>query len=155
MYILINKNTNRVNHISDKKFTYYSDNLLLAEVESIPEKYDYLTAENIREETKSWTETFKDYDANGEMVTKEVERSRTYFTCDLKVCIKAMKELSTDKINQLKELERSKKIVNLIRKKYSIDEELAILRQKESKPEKFIEYFTYAEECINSVPKLN
>ncbi len=155
MYILINKNTNKANHISDKKFTFYSDNLILAEVDNIPEKYDYLTAENIREETKTYTETLEEYDANGEIVAKEVEMSKTYVTCDLKPCFREVKESKLEALNHFKEIERSKKIVNLIRKKYSIDEELAILRQKESKPEKFIEYFSFAEECVKSVPKSN
>ena len=150
MYILINKNTNRVNHISDKKFSYFSDNLLLAEVDTLPEKYDYLIAENIREDIKTWTEIQEDYDGNGEIVAKEVEKSKTYLTCDLKACIK---ELSIEKTNRLNELNRSKKIVNLIRKKYTLEDELAILRQKDTKTEKYLEYFNYAEECVKNVPK--
>ena len=34
-----------------------------------------------------------------------------------------------------------------IREKYSIDDELAILRQKEEKPEEYAAYYAYAEEC--------
>ena len=34
-----------------------------------------------------------------------------------------------------------------IREKYSIDDELAILRQKDAKPEEYAEYYAYAEEC--------
>lgn len=34
-----------------------------------------------------------------------------------------------------------------IRRKYSIDDELAILRQKEEKPEEYAAYYAYAEEC--------
>lgn len=37
------------------------------------------------------------------------------------------------------------KIVRQIRKKYSVDDELAILRQRDSKPEEFKEYFDYVE----------
>lgn len=40
-----------------------------------------------------------------------------------------------------------KKVEKLIREKYSISQELAILRQKETKPEEFDEYNAYAEEC--------
>ena len=39
------------------------------------------------------------------------------------------------------------KVVTLIRQKYSLDEELAIQRQRDTKPEEFKEYFTYCEEC--------
>ena len=35
----------------------------------------------------------------------------------------------------------------LIRQKYSVSAELAILRQRDSKPEEFAEYFDYAEQC--------
>lgn len=39
------------------------------------------------------------------------------------------------------------KVVSLIREKYSLDEELAIQRQRDTKPEEFQEYFNYCEEC--------
>lgn len=39
------------------------------------------------------------------------------------------------------------KVVSLIREKYSLDEELAIQRQRDTKPEEFNEYFAYCEEC--------
>lgn len=34
-----------------------------------------------------------------------------------------------------------------IRKKYSISEEFAILRQRDEKPEEYEEYYVYCEEC--------
>lgn len=37
----------------------------------------------------------------------------------------------------------------LIRKKYSLSEELAILRQREEKPEEFMVYNAFVEECKN------
>ncbi len=39
------------------------------------------------------------------------------------------------------------KVVSLIRQRYSLDEELAIQRQRDIKPEEFGEYFTYCELC--------
>ncbi len=41
----------------------------------------------------------------------------------------------------------NEKVVGLIREKYSLDEELAIQRQREVKPEEFEAYFIYCEEC--------
>ena len=38
-------------------------------------------------------------------------------------------------------------IVKLIREKYSINDELAILRQANTKPEEFNEYNSYVEKC--------
>ena len=37
------------------------------------------------------------------------------------------------------------RVVARIRERYSIDDELAILRQKDSKPEEYQEYFDYVE----------
>lgn len=39
------------------------------------------------------------------------------------------------------------RVVELIRLRYDINEELAILRQRDSKPEEFAEYNAYCEEC--------
>lgn len=46
-----------------------------------------------------------------------------------------------------KELPRKQRIVAEIRKKYTINDELAILRQRDSKPQEFEEYNTYVENC--------
>lgn len=46
-----------------------------------------------------------------------------------------------------KEKEYSNKVAELIRKKYSINDELAILRQRDEKPSEYQEYFAYCEEC--------
>lgn len=39
------------------------------------------------------------------------------------------------------------KVVELIRMRYDINSELAILRQRDTKPEEFAEYNAYCEEC--------
>lgn len=39
------------------------------------------------------------------------------------------------------------RVVQLIREKYTMDDELAILRQRDIKPEEFAEYNAYCEEC--------
>lgn len=38
-------------------------------------------------------------------------------------------------------------VVSKIRERYSIDDELAILRQRDTKAEEFAEYNTYCEQC--------
>ena len=43
--------------------------------------------------------------------------------------------------------EYENKIVALIRKKYNVNQELAILRQRDTKPEEFAEYHKYVEQC--------
>ena len=47
--------------------------------------------------------------------------------------------------------EYENKIVALIRKKYNVNQELAILRQREVKPEEFAEYNEYVEQCKREV----
>ena len=46
---------------------------------------------------------------------------------------------------ELIELSYKEQIINKIRNKYSVDDELAILRQRDSKPEEFAEYFNFVE----------
>ena len=38
-------------------------------------------------------------------------------------------------------------VEKLIREKYTVSDELAILRQRDSKPEKFAEYNAFCEDC--------
>ena len=38
-------------------------------------------------------------------------------------------------------------IVSYIRERYSINDELSIIRQRDSKPDEFAEYNNYVEEC--------
>ena len=45
------------------------------------------------------------------------------------------------------EMAYDEKVIALIREKYSLDEELAIQRQRDTKPQEFEEYFTYCENC--------
>lgn len=39
------------------------------------------------------------------------------------------------------------KVNDLIRQRYSLSEELSLLRQRDNKPEEFQAYYQYAEEC--------
>lgn len=43
------------------------------------------------------------------------------------------------------------KVVELIRIRYDVNAELAILRQRDSKPEEFAEYNAYCEECKRKI----
>jgi hypothetical protein len=44
-------------------------------------------------------------------------------------------------------------VIKRIRQKYSINQELAILRQRDTKPQEFEEYNAFVEECKNAVKK--
>lgn len=45
------------------------------------------------------------------------------------------------------EVPYEQKVIDIIREKYTVDEELAIQRQRETKPNEFNVYFNYCEEC--------
>ena len=47
----------------------------------------------------------------------------------------------------LKNITYEQYIVYLIRKRYTQDDEFAILRQKDRKPEEYAEYDSYCEQC--------
>jgi len=49
--------------------------------------------------------------------------------------------------NEYKEISYEALVIKLIRKRYSIDQELAILRQRDSKIEEFNEYNSFVESC--------
>lgn len=62
---------------------------------------------------------------------------------------------NVDKYNARKQKqdndEYENKIVALIRKKYNVNQELALLRQRYAKPEEFAEYNEYVEQCKKQV----
>ena len=62
---------------------------------------------------------------------------------------------SIDKYKSRKETEAKidyeNRIVTLIRKKYNVNQELAILRQRDTKPEEFAEYNAYVENCKRQI----
>ena len=55
--------------------------------------------------------------------------------------------ITDEEKNQMRIAEYENKIVAEIRKKYNINQELAILRQRDTKPEEFAEYNEYVEYC--------
>jgi hypothetical protein len=48
---------------------------------------------------------------------------------------------------------KADKINRLIRRKYSVSAELAVMRQRDTKPEEFEAYFAYVEECKAQVKR--
>lgn len=56
-----------------------------------------------------------------------------------------------EELEARKQQEYEDMIVELIRKKYSLNQELAILRQRDTKPTEFNEYNAYVEQCKQEV----
>ena len=74
----------------------------------------------------------------------------------MKICENGIyREMTKQEIEQTQNLEYKywtnvdyeEAVNNEIRKKYSVSQEFAILRQKEEKPEEYQEYYNYCEEC--------
>ena len=61
------------------------------------------------------------------------------------------KVLTQEELDAINQQRYEDAIVQLIRKRYSINQELAILRQRESKPTEFAEYNAYVEQCKQEV----
>ena len=56
-------------------------------------------------------------------------------------------------IELAKQQQYENQIVSKIRQKYNVNQELAILRQRDSKPQEFAEYNAFVEQCKAEVKK--
>ncbi|MBO6292725.1 MAG: hypothetical protein J6N51_10805 [Selenomonas sp.] len=54
---------------------------------------------------------------------------------------------------QESKLTREQEIAAVINTRYSIDDQIAILRQKDTKPEAYEEFFAFCEEVKSKIPK--
>ena len=54
---------------------------------------------------------------------------------------------NAEELAEIKQQNYENRVVELLRVKYSLNQELAILRQRDDKPEEFAAYNAYAEEC--------
>ena len=69
------------------------------------------------------------------------------------------RELTPEEIAAMQELENlplpeipyEQRVVDLIRQKYSVDDELAIQRQKDEKPDEWQDYYDFCELCKQEV----
>lgn len=53
----------------------------------------------------------------------------------------------TEYVNSVPVPTYEQRVQQSIRERYSVDDELAILRQRDSKPDEFAAYYEYAEQC--------
>lgn len=59
-----------------------------------------------------------------------------------------------EELAKIKQQKYENLIVSKIRERYTLDQELAILRQRDTKPEEFTEYNDYVEQCKVDVKQL-
>ena len=55
-------------------------------------------------------------------------------------------DIDVEETEAIEPIPYEQRVVNGIRKKYSIDDELAILRQRDTKPEEFAQYNNFVEQ---------
>lgn len=60
-------------------------------------------------------------------------------------------EMTAEKEHLIPEMTYEEQVVAKIRERYSVDDELAILRQRDTKPEEFEAYNQYAEQCKKEI----
>lgn len=65
----------------------------------------------------------------------------------------AIPEMPEEEEMPVPEMTYEEQVVAKIRERYSIDDELAILRQRDTKPDEFEAYNAYAEQCKADVKK--
>lgn len=63
-------------------------------------------------------------------------------------------EVAVEDIPPYTKAEYAEEVSRLIRERYSLDAELAILRQRDSKPQEFAAYNAYAEQCKSSARQM-
>lgn len=63
-------------------------------------------------------------------------------------------EVAVEDIPPYTAKEYAEEVSRLIRERYSLDAELAILRQRDSKPQEFAAYNAYAEQCKSSARQM-
>ncbi len=66
------------------------------------------------------------------------------------------REMTPDELLRTEPFEkpsRKEAIVSAIRAKYSVDDEIAILRQRDTKPDEFQEYFDFVEGIKAAIPQ--
>lgn len=76
-------------------------------------------------------------------VLKEIGKTKCFDVKNKKV----IDYVRPEKTLEQKLKEYSNLVEQYIRQKYSVSAEIAIIRQRDSKPEEFEEYYSYAESC--------
>ena len=82
-----------------------------------------------------------------------VYRKSTYTPPTDEILKEAGYEIYEEEVVVVPTITYEERVIELIRLKYSINEELAILRQRDTKPEEFEEYNNYCEQCKTQAKK--
>lgn len=77
-----------------------------------------------------------------------IKNTDVYFKRAVAVCLSVEQCEEVDEVPNIRnEEDYGNQVNDLIRRRYSLSEELAILRQKDEKPDEYRKYFAFCEEC--------
>ena len=154
MYIRYNVKTNLVVYIGEKKpLNADTDLLKVAEYNGKIPKNDWLTVANIEPKTRIVKEAYDEtieFNENGEPLKEPQTVHREAVTENYLECTELVAHFKTytqEELAEQKQARYENLVEKYIREKYSLSNELAILRQANTKYTEFYEYNTYAEEC--------
>ena len=133
MYLIYSLKDNKVIQTNNKPFITYDKNRYQeCYIDSLPlkTKNQYYSVCNVRQGIK-------------------------YLTCDIVVNDRPQvsESVKAELIAKQKDKKYELRVEELIRKRYSLSQELAILRQRNSKSSEFTIYNAYAEECKSQAKK--
>lgn len=154
MYIRYDAQTNHIIYIGQKKpLNVDTDLLKVAEYNGEIPKHDWLSVANVEPKTRVLKEAYDEtieYDKNGEPLKepKKVHHEavvENYLECT--GLLAHFKSYTEEELSKQKQVRYENLVEQYIREKYSLSNELAILRQANTKVEEFNAYNLYAEEC--------
>lgn len=155
-----NENKTKILEDYDPEFGYLkADKILKERHEAVPETPAIAVETKIAEITASGGKVeeiggkqykvIKEYPNGGKTVEeiKETPAIPAKDAYDEYEDIQVYTPYTAEELAERKQQKYENRVVKLLRKKYSLDQELAILRQRDDKPEEFRAYSAYAEEC--------
>ena len=161
-YIIYNLETSKVERVYSHPLPKQNESFYktrnIAEYRGELPSADWLSVDNIHEEIETWKEKkqVEKLDENGQPLVNEqgeivyeeveVEKTKTHIVCDL-VAHFLPEEQKAQQVAKQKQAKYEKLVEKYIREKYSLSNELAILRQASTKVNEFNEYNAYAESC--------
>ena len=98
---------------------------------------------------EQWHYEYKNYPSGGQSRTRIIDVEGVPYIAEHEEReeIQIYIPYTDEQLAKLKQQKYEKLIVSKIREKYTLDQELAILRQRDSKPIEFAEYNAYVEQC--------
>jgi hypothetical protein len=98
---------------------------------------------------EQWHYEYKNYPSGGQSRTRIVDVEGVDYVPEHeeKETIQVYIPYTEEELAKVKQQKYENLIVLKIRERYSLDQELAILRQRDTKPEEFAEYDAYVEKC--------